>query len=368
MIPFAGRFRVADFTLRNAVACEAKRTVIVSNVLDDLSHYLHHHPRFRDDEKVQMKIILETKLSLAQCARHIFTKPTQLYILYRGDAPILIDFAPLLWKFKTKKKRGALLYLVNYDGKPSLSRSVLICDKKTLDDAFKRAMKEKHHSPHIFELIINQFIIKGVRREVVDAYCRPIENIPEYYHANFEALRDAQISEQIRNDPFLTSGISVRSYAFLGQHANVSASHIAEACELNGEVYNSIIFPGALIGERASVRNSIVLPFCRIAGGARIDRCVIDETTDRSQEKPVVNIPGDAIIGSGTSGLKNSDYPESLFDSISLVGKNCALPDGMRVGSASYISSGIGADAFTTTKTIDDGCSMVRQVEQYDSH
>jgi ADP-glucose pyrophosphorylase len=372
MVPFAGRYRVVDFTLRNAAACEAKHTIIVSNVFDDLQHYVQHHPLYRNDEKASTRIFLETKLTLAQCARLIFAKPTPHYVIYSGDCPTMIDFAPLLWKFKTKRKSGAVLYLINYDGRPTMARTALICDRKTLDVAFKKLLKEKRHAPHVFETIINQFIIRGVKRETVDAYCRPAKNIPDYYHANYESLRNPEIAMRMMDDENLLSGISVSSYAFLGPGANVSSSHIAEGCEIHGEVTNSVIFPGVYIGERASVRDSVILPFCRIGNGARITRTVIDEFTDRARQDLPYNVFGDSIVGRDATGYKNADYPGSLFDSITLVGKNCALPEGIRVGSAGYISSGVADDAFTTTKTIDDGCSIIRTIpidpEQHETH
>ncbi|HNX59019.1 MAG TPA: hypothetical protein PKK43_07955 [Spirochaetota bacterium] len=362
MVPFAGRFRVVDFTLRNAAACDAKRTIIVSNVFDDLSIYVQNHPLYRNDEKSQTRVFLETKITVAQCARLILSKPTQLYVIYSGDCPSLIDFAPLIEKFRKKRKSGAVLYLINYDGKPTMARTALICDRKTLESAFKRLQKEKAQSPHVFELIINQFIIRDVKRETVEAYCRPLKNVPEYYHANFEAMRDPAIATRIREDDYLLSGIKVASYAFLGQGADVAQSHIAEGCEINGEVTNSIIFPGVYTGERSVVRDSILLPFCRIDGTARIDRAIIDEFTDRAQGADALNVRGDSHIGSGTEGCKNADYPNSLFDSIALVGKNCDLPYGVRLGSAGYIASGVGNEAFEITKMIDDGCSVSRPI------
>jgi glucose-1-phosphate adenylyltransferase len=45
-------------------------------------------------------------------------------------------------------------------------------------------------------------------------------------------------------------------------------------------VENSIIYPGVVIEEKAVIRDSIVLPFVRIGQGARITRCVVDESTD----------------------------------------------------------------------------------------
>ncbi len=361
MVPFAGRYRVVDFALRNAVACDVRRTIIVSDVFDDLAHYVESHPQYRNDEKVQTKVYLETKISLAQCARLLFAKPTQMYILYNGDCPLIVDFEPLIWKHKAKKAKGAVLYMIDYDGRPTLARTALICDRVTLEGAFRRAIREKVHSPHIFETIINSFIIKGVKRDTVPGYCRPISTIAEYYHANYEVYRDEEVSRTVFADEHLKSGMNIRGYAFLGAGSDVRESYLGEGCEIHGTVKNSVIFPGVYIGEKSSVLDSVILPYCRIGNTSIVERAVIDEFTDKMREEFPYNVGHFTRIGRGTLGLKNSEHPNELGDGITLVGKNCALPDNLTVGSASYIASGVGADAFGTRLIVDDGISVMRE-------
>ena len=151
-MPFAARFRVADFVMRNAAAVDAKKTFIFSNTFDDLAYYVEHHPQYRHNETYQTKVILETSHTLAQVSKLILAEPTQYFIIYNGDSPCLIDFEPLLWKFKAKKS-GALLYMLNFDGRPSMSRTALLCDRKTLTGVMQKALKEKVQSPNIFEMI-----------------------------------------------------------------------------------------------------------------------------------------------------------------------------------------------------------------------
>lgn len=366
MVPFASRFRVADFVLRNATAAGAKKTFIFSNVLDDLGHYVENHPQYRSDEQVKMKVVLESSFSLSQCAKMIMENPTQHYIIYNGDSPCLIDFEPALLAFKAKKK-NALLYMLNFDGKPSMSRTALICDRKSLQSVINAALKEKVHSPNIFEMIINRFIIKGIKRATMDAFCRPLQNIPDYYNATFEAFRDSAVWNTVFGDELLKSGIQVARYAMIGPCADIRRSYISEGCEVHGTVEDSILFPGVYVGEKAVIRRSIVLPYGRIGHGAHIDKSIIDEFTDNRREDYPFSIMPDSWIGTGEEGLKNAQFPDSLSDSITLIGKNCALPEGLRTGSACYISSGVGESFFQKTKIIDDGISIVMEIDNNES-
>jgi ADP-glucose pyrophosphorylase len=368
MIPFAARFRVADFALRNAAAVSAKRRIIFSNVLDDLTEYVHHHPNAVNNESVSTKVYLETRLSVAQCARALLAKPTAFYIIYNGDCPCIIDFEPALKKFKLKNKGGALLLMLDYNGRPSMARTALLCDRKSLEAMFTKAIKEKDHSPHIFEMIINKFVMKGIRKDVIGAYLHPLSNIPEYYHSNYEALRDKNVSSIIFDDKYLKSGMHIGNHTFLGQGADVSSSHIAEGCMISGTVVNSILFPGTVISERAEVRDSIILPYGRIGSYAKISRSVIDEFTDRSRTDFPCNISEYAEIGGGEDGLKNADHSESLFDGITLIGKNCVLPERLRIGSAGYIASGVGFAPFASSRIVDDGISILNPIDNTADH
>lgn len=358
MVPFAGRFRIADFTLRNALACSAKKTLIFNNTPDDLHEYVTSHPLYRNNQQYTMKVVSELKLSVSQCARQLFAKPTAWYIIYSGDSPSILDFNSIIAGLKKKKKAGPVLYMLDFDGKPTLSRLVLLCDRRSLESVFAKFIKEKTHSPDIFEMIINAFILKGTKREKLSAYYRPLLSVPEYYHANFEALRNTETYNLIFNDEHLKSGMNVTDFSFLGTYSEVSTSHLSEGCKVYGTVRNSIIFPGCHIEEKAVISDSIVLPFGRIGTGTRIERSIIDEFTDHARTDTPRSISAYSFIGNDVSGYKNADFPKSLYDSITLVGKNCYLPEGVRAGSACFIASGTGSQPFEKTKTLEDSLSI----------
>jgi len=56
--------------------------------------------------------------------------------------------------------------------------------------------------------------------------------------------------------------------------------------------------------------------------------------------------------------MKNSDYPRVLYNSITLIGKNCIIPDGITVGGACYIASGRAQQDFAKRKYIYNGTSV----------
>jgi hypothetical protein len=66
------------------------------------------------------------------------------------------------------------------------------------------------------------------------------------------------------------------------------------------------------------------------------------------------------IIGSEVEALKNKDFPRSIFNGITLLGKDCDIPHGARVGGACYVAPGLGNEFFIKTKSLSDGMSITR--------
>lgn len=134
---------------------------------------------------------------------------------------------------------------------------------------------------------------------------------------------------------------------------------MSDGCDVHGTIINSIIYPGVYIGEKSIVQDSIVLPFARIGDGTRITRTIVDERMNFQQEYEYPNIGNHCIVGSDYEQLKNNDFPRSIFSSITLIGKDCKIPDGSRIGGACYVASGKGEEYFMRGKHLYDGLSIV---------
>jgi hypothetical protein len=65
-------------------------------------------------------------------------------------------------------------------------------------------------------------------------------------------------------------------------------------------------------------------------------------------------------VGTLTESLKNNDFPQSIFSSVTLLGKNCRIPERSNIGGACYVASGLGAEYFTEKRYLYDGLSVVK--------
>jgi ADP-glucose pyrophosphorylase len=363
MLPIGGRFRVVDFTVRNSFASGALTTIIYSNLEDDLAAYVDRYGPFGEMKFPPIKVVTREYSDIRVCYNLILESNTEYYVIYNGDNPSIIDFTSIIKKYKSKRT-GAVLFRLNLDGKPTMAYTVLVSDQKTLLGVVKGAIKEKRSAPNLFEMIINILVNEGVSKSSFDAYYWPIKNVPEYYALSREIIWNPEIFSLLYREQIIKSQIATGGVAHVGRHAKILRSFVSDFCTINGTVEDSIIYPGVEIGEHAVVRDSIILPYNRIGSGTKITRSVVDERTDLQTESTYLNIGNSCRIGSGEEFIKNADFPRSLFSSITLIGKDCRIADGARIGGGCYIASGMGEEFQGVKKFLYDGTSMVKAVPE----
>ncbi len=359
MLPFGGRFRVVDFTLRNSFTSRARTTIIYNNLDDDLEQYVDRYGPFGDMKFPPIKVITREYSDIKVCYNLILESNTEYYLVYNGDNPSIIDFPAIIKKYKARKT-GAVLFRLNLDGKPSMAHTLLVSDQKTLLNVVKAAIKDKQQAPNLFEMIINIMINAGIARSSFDAYYWPIKNVPEYYDLNREIIWNQEIFGMLYREEMIKSQIAAGGMAHVGRHGKIVRSFVSDFCKINGTVENSIIYPGVEIGDHAVVKDSIILPYNRIGAGARVVRSIIDERTDLAPESNYLNVGIGCRIGSGVEFIKNSDFPQSLFSSITLIGKDCRIADNARIGGGCYVQSGLGGEFQGAKKFLYDGTSLFR--------
>ena len=104
---------------------------------------------------------------------------------------------------------------------------------------------------------------------------------------------------------------------FIGDDAEVEGSMIAEGCEVDGTVKNSVLFYGVEIAKDAVVEDSVIMPNTRIESGAVIRRAIVAENCVVGENSAVGAVDGD----------------------IALVGQDTVLPAGFTVGAGEQVDA-----------------------------
>ena len=359
MLPFGGRFRIVDFTINNSLTAGARKTIIYNNCEDDLDDYVEKYGPFKTMNFPPIKVVSREYSDIGFCYNLILDCNTSYYIIYNGDNPSLIDFSKIVKSYRNKKA-AAVLYKVKVSGRATMAHTILVINQKTLLKIINLAIDEKRESPNLFEMIINIVTNRGIINESLNAYYWPIKNIPDYYSINMKIMEDPKLSSLLLKESLIKNYITDKGMARIGENAKITNSFISDNCQVYGTVENSIIFPGVEIGENTIIKNSIILPFIKIGSRSRIERTLIDERTDFNAENNYLNIGNNCHIGKRDEQLKNNDFPRSVFRSITLIGKDCHIPEGSRIGGACYIASGKGEEHFLKRKYLYDGLSLIK--------
>lgn len=161
-----------------------------------------------------------------------------------------------------------------------------------------------------------------------DGYWEDVGTVASYYRANLELVRPhPRLVLHDSRWPILTRD-EERPPVWLGDHAGVEDSLVANGCRVEGRVRRSILFPGVHVGPGAEIDESIIMADTRIEGGARIEHSILDK---------YVKVGERAIIGDG-DGTQGADLHD--LAGLSIVGKDTWIEHDARVGRPSSIGVG----------------------------
>lgn len=176
-------------------------------------------------------------------------------------------------------------------------------------------------------------IPKAISRDNVfaypfEGYWRDVGTIQAYWEANMDLLKNnsgiAPESWGIRPNPESEQLYADRIPARFTAASNVKGSMISAGCVIEGEVINSVLSPGVRVGPGSRVTDSIILHDCVIEEGATVDLAIMDKR---------VKVGKGAVIGSGDNkDIPNRKYPDHLYTGISLVGKEAEILAGTVIG------------------------------------
>lgn len=183
-------------------------------------------------------------------------------------------------------------------------------------------------------------------------YWQDIGTLDSYYRANLDLLKP--------DPPFPLEDPRWHVYtpstefppARIGARAEVSASIVTHGTIVNGRVERSVLFPGAVVEEGATVRDSIVMGESWVGPQAVLDRVILDKR---------VHVGPRARVGHGEDWTPNRSCPEHLSSGITIVGKESRIPEGTTIGRNCRISPNLIEEDFSE-ETIPSGGVLEREL------
>lgn len=363
-VPFAGKYRLIDFTLSNCVNSELSDIAVLAQYSP---HSLIQHvgrggpwDLNRRDGGVTILQPYErqegrrwyqgTADALRQNLDVLDNSGAERVFLLTSELVYKMDYS---WMLKEHLARGAGVTLAV--GNPeTISRGrygrlrvddagrVLSHDPEDpAEDApafmgiylfeahYLREMLAASDSPHLFMDCLRPRLTDGaqVRVHRFGGHWEGIVGVPDYLEAHARMLADPPTPDLYDPDWRIYTRSEEMPPVVVEPGAEIADSLISNGSVIHGRVERSVLSPGVYVGPGAVVRDSVLLNRARVEAGAHVERAVLDKRV-RVGEKAVVGGPA----GSPSVG------PEDL-EGIAVVGKRAAIEAGAVVPPGSEIAA-----------------------------
>jgi glucose-1-phosphate adenylyltransferase len=390
-VPFAGRYRIIDFTLSNAMHSALPYVGILTQYRPySLMDHLSQGEAWGYSGRGRMAAVLppyrgQTDASwyegtadavyqnlgfidrfdcddvVVLSGDHIYRMDYRPMIAFHRErgADLTIACQPVAWEETSRfgvMKPNAEGRIVDFQEKPKsdpvsnlASLGIYVFDRAALtmrlcEDAGRL------DSTHDFGNDVIPLMIREDRvfcHEFTD-YWRDVGTVHSYWQANMEALEpDSGLdlgAWDVRTN--VRSGLSVTHRPVrIMPNGSVKDSLVSKGCVIEGEVHHSILSRGVIVREGAHVSNSVILDGCVVGEGATIENVVMDKR---------VIVGPKAQVGVGEL-RPNASFPELLDSGLTVVGKEARLPAGLTVGRNCFIRGRAGEAAFPRTRKVPSG-------------
>ncbi len=380
ILPFAGRFRIIDFSLTNCIHSQIKHiNVVVDRQRGAITAYLK---RWRHNNKCLERLhILENQNSvcsggadaLRQSLDRLQALAADTIVVLAGDRVYRMDYRDVI-SFHKKTNSDLTLAVVqvpteqadqfntvtadhenrvlNYaeiSGAPGTLRSnlatigVYVFNKEAL--VRRLARDAVTDLPRDLEQVI---ISDMVREDQVFAYrfngyWHNSDTVEAYYNANMALTGEALPFLYNMRWPILTE-TSDLSPPRISSSAVVKNSVIGPGCIVEGTVENSVLCPGVSVDYRASVKRSVLMGNNSVGYRSIIEGCVLEEKA---------RVGNFCYIGYDAG-------PTSKYTKLTVLGRNVTVPAGTGIGRNCRIMPDVGPADFPA-KTIAPGTVLQPQ-------
>jgi glucose-1-phosphate adenylyltransferase len=384
-VPFAGKYRIIDFTLSNCINSEIDNVLVLTQYnprsLND--HIGAGRPWDLDRNAGGIRMLQPyiargrasewyrgTADAVLQNLNMIREWPGDTVLVLAGDHIYKMDYGPFVQAHRRHRAdvtvavkpvpigeahRFGILALgeddavVDWQEKPKQPKSdlaslgIYVFSKRALlawlDD----------DRPDFGADVIPAMLAGGARvfGYRFDGYWQDVGTVESYWQAQMDLLDEHPALDLYDKDWLIHTRSEERAPARIGPTASVHRSLISHGCLIAGTVERSVLSPGVRVDPGAVVRDSIVMFDTIVRAGAVVDHSIIDKE---------VSIGPNAVVGMGTDyDTANRQEPTRLNTGITVVGKRAVIPAGVRIGRNVKIAENARKADFGDRKQIPSG-------------
>lgn len=180
-------------------------------------------------------------------------------------------------------------------------------------------------------------------------YWADVGTVQAYYEANTALLVETPALDLYDPEWIVHTTSAQRPGVEIGDTARVENSMVSDGCRIYGQVSRSVLSPGVVVSPGAVVRDSVILSDTLIGAGAKIDRCVIDEQ---------VQVGNEVLLGTGEDNTPNHATPHQLNTGLTIIGRRSHIPTGACVGRNVVVFPWTEEAAFGADRNIASGATL----------
>jgi len=354
-VPFAGKFRIVDFTLSNCVNSGIYNIGILTQYLPlSLNEHIGVGKPWDLDRRDSSLVLLQphkewyagTADAVLQNIQFIKRKNPKYTLILSGDHIYKMDYDKMI---RFHEENGAKLTIAvqpvpieeahrfgiltadedkkitEFNEKPEkpnsnlASMGIYVFDTDVLLEAIQTIKHPnldfgKHIIPHLLETT-------DLYAYVFDDYWRDVGTYDSYLDSSIELTQTVdkiQLDMYDRDWKIYTKSEEMPSVK-VGSKATIHQALISNGTIVAGNVKRSVISPGVVIHPEATVINSVILNDTEIMPGCYIENAIIDKGC---------KIMPNVVIGDSDDYTHNIDNPELLQSGINVVGSKVTIPEG----------------------------------------
>ncbi|MCK8823907.1 glucose-1-phosphate adenylyltransferase [Fuchsiella alkaliacetigena] len=363
-VPFAGKYRIVDFTLSNCVNSRIYNIGVITQYLPlSLNDHIGIGKPWDLDRRLGGVTLLHphtgrpteggwykgTAHAVYRNINFIESKDPDYIIILSGDHIYKMDYNKMITYHVRKgadltvaaqrvpmedaSRYGILeadekMEIVDFVEKPAdppdnlASMGIYVFDKDVLIEKLKEYCSKDNSDfgHHIIPPTIedaNSFVYE------YDGYWQDVGTFESYWEANL-SLTDPLPEINLYDEEWkLYTRSAGKPPVKFGPQMRVAESLISNGAIINGEVSNSVISPGVVVEEGAVVRDSIIFNDAIVKNNSIVSKCIIDKN---------VIIGANSHLGFGDDFTPNLEKSELLKCGLNVIGKGARIPSNTQLG------------------------------------
>jgi glucose-1-phosphate adenylyltransferase len=378
-VPFAGKFRIIDFTLSNCVNSGIYDIGVLTQYLPrSLNDHIGIGRPWDLDRTYGGVRLLQpyqgrghrqwyegTADAVLQNVQYLRDSRADTVLILSGDHIYKMDYRPML-EAHARRKADLTLAAMNVPPEETNRFGILIPDES---DRVVRFVEKPQEAPstlanmgvYVFnattllqqieslskehqDLDFGKHVIPAMVSENRGVYVYPFEGywvdvgtVDAYWQTSMELVSGDCELDLYDPEWVIHTPSHERPPLRIGPQGSAQESMICNGSIVRGQVVRSVLSPGVYVSPAAVVRDSVIMNDTWIGPSAVVDRCILDKN---------VVVGGGTLLGWGDDNAPNEAAPDRFNTGITIVGKGARIPLNQKIGRNVVIEAGVDEEAF----------------------